>query len=237
MDAVFEPIALSVMLIAAITIYAVVMKNLFPRLFLRIRYSVAGNFGRGLKKFKSQNGRAVLYEPTPSVRKFIHNYVLYTNGGYKYLRCTLDEKIRTVSYCVVMYNNRNRVIDSIEISERIGDLPRTRDLLLHQSTSYIALILKSVNEQEVTSSKYMYYRVADLILYWIFVSAFSFAFLLLSATLADTFIGTVLSTKTMLLDDITYYIPGGIFVGFVCTMLFIMNGGKNGIAVKLNGRK
>lgn len=237
MNAVFEPIALVVMLFAAITIYAVIMKNLFPTLFLKVRYSVGGDFGRGLKRFKSQNGRAVLYEPGPSIRKYIHSYALYTNGGYKYLRCKLDERIRTVSYAVVMYNNKNRVIDSIEISERIGDTPSTKDLLLHQNTSYVALILRSVNEQEITSRKYMHYRVFDLVLYYVFVSLFSFGFILLGAFFINALVEMLFSSKTMLLDDILHYVLGSLFVGFVCTWLFVLNGKKNGIVVRFNGRK
>ena len=142
-----------------------------------------------------------------------------------------------MSYCVVMFNNRNKVIDSIELSERIGDLPRTRDLLLHHKTSYIALILKGVNEEDVETKKYMYYSVVDLVVYTLLVSVFSFAFIWLCAFIANAFIEMVFSSKTVLLDYIPQYIPGGIFVGLVCMVLFILNGGKNGITVSLNGRK
>ena len=237
MSSVLETIALALLAILAIALYIAAMKTLLPRFVLRVRYSSSPYLGRGLKKYKSEGGRAVLYEPHPRIRKYIRTYALYAKGGYKYLRCKVDEKIRTLSYVVLMYNNKDKVIDSLEVYEKIGDAPMTKELSVHQDTSYVALVLKSVNEERVEAEAYSYYRVFDLVMYAILSVVFTYAMLLFTALSVNTLVHSISGSQTVLLDNLKIYAMSAILVGAFCTMICAVKGDKNGIAVRLNGKK
>ena len=61
--------------------YVVLLSDVFPKCFLKTRYAYSSSMGRGLKKFVFPNGRGVLYEPHPHIRKYVNKYLLFATDG------------------------------------------------------------------------------------------------------------------------------------------------------------
>ena len=146
MEKIINLILLLFLLVLGVIFYFVLMVTVLPKL-LKIESSIRTSSDRGLKKYIYPEGRGIVYEPHPSIRKYVNRYVLYTKDGYKYLKCKLDISVERLNYSVVMFNRFNRVIDVIEVSERNISLGETQAVTLHGDTSYIAFVLDSVNEE------------------------------------------------------------------------------------------
>jgi len=163
-----------VLMIIELIIYLILVGTVLPKWFMKVRCSVTESRDRGMKKYIFPEGRGVAYEPHPSVRKYIHRYVLFVSEGYKYIKCRLDDGITHLNYTVVMFNNRNKVIDVIDVSERRPRNAETGAVQIHQDTSYVALIPNTVNGERLHAKKIMYRRVSDICLYAAFISVLSF---------------------------------------------------------------
>ncbi len=139
-----QSILSSVVGVLGLILYYILMVIAMPKI-LNNHSSIRTTSDRGLKKFLYPNGRAVVYETHPNIRKYVPQYLLYTEDGYKYLTCKLDESVKHIEYSVVMFNNRDRVLDVIEVDERNISSEESRRVMLHSDTSYIALSLNKVN--------------------------------------------------------------------------------------------
>ena len=144
MEQIIQSILLLFLMILAFILYFILMGTVFPKL-LKISCSVRESSDRGLKKYVYPTGRGIAYEPHPSIRKYIHRYILFTNDGYKYIQCKVDEAVVEANYTVVMFNRKNQVVDVLDVSEKNILKRETRAVMLHAETSYISLILNSVN--------------------------------------------------------------------------------------------
>ena len=174
-DTLIKALCLAVLFIFEIILFLVVTGSVLPAIFMRVRCSVRTTRDRGMKKYVFPEGRAVAYEPEPSTRKYIHRYVLFVSEGYKYLKCRVDEGVGYINYSVVMFNNKNKVVDVIDVKEKGIKEAETGAVRLHPDTSYIALIPNSVNGVRIHKKKIMYRRTVDVCLYGFLLSLVSHA--------------------------------------------------------------
>ena len=156
MYVIINTASISLQFIVSLTLYIALMKYVFPRCIMRVRYSLSDKLGRGIKKCVYPSGRGVVYEPHPSVRKYVPRYALLTNDGYKCIKCQLDRNVKSLKYSVVMFNRKNRVIDVINVSETVGRAGESQFVMLHQQTSYVAFSLNEVNDSRVESGYMLY---------------------------------------------------------------------------------
>lgn len=166
-------ICLVLVAILGIAVYVFIISTVFPKFILKIRCSFSASRDRGLKKYVYPSGRGVVYEPYPTLRKYVDRYVLFTHEGYKYLKCHLTGNIGDVNYSIVMFNNKNEVVDVIDVNERVsGD--ETDAVLLHHETSYISLILNRVNQTSLNSEAPYYCKRKSIFGYGAAVTLLSF---------------------------------------------------------------
>ncbi len=175
MNKVIQMVLASVVIIFAIAAYVFIIKNVLPRFVIKRRYFCDENLGRGLKKYKSENGRAVVYEPHPSIRKYIKQYALISDGGYKYLECSLDSGVNHIVYNVVMLDRNDKILDVIEVMEFTAKRQLSQMVYLHPDTSYIALTVSAANGERIPSGDISYYRRKDVILFGAAVALLTFA--------------------------------------------------------------
>lgn len=162
-----EIFAYILMVPITLAIYAFVMSSLFPKHLLKISYDVSPIMGRGLKKFVYPEGRAVLYEAQPDIRKYVERYALFTLEGYKYLQLTIGSGVKSYTASIVMLNNKNRVLDVISLSETTSGALRSRPTRIHGETSYVAISMTSVNGVELDSPAFAMTRLREILVYFI----------------------------------------------------------------------
>jgi hypothetical protein len=225
------------LLIAGIILHFVLIKDVLFKYILKADYSLDKYLGRGIKRFTLPDGRGVLYEPHPSARKYIRKYTLYAMDGYKYLQCKTDKKIGTLSYSVVMLNNRNRIIDTLSITEDTEHSAKTQPVMLHPETSYIALVLESVDGLLVNSSPFRFYKLYRILLLALSVAVLSFAELFAFSSFACFIMNKFLSMSANALASMEMYILIAAVSAVVFAAAAVANGYKNGIRVAINDKK
>ena len=150
-------------MLATVGAYAFSMRYFLPKYVIKRGYYIEENLGRGLKKFVSDNGRALLYEPHPSIRKYINQYAIVCENGNKYLQCFVDRGANRMIYSVIMIDRNDKVIDVLEVEEVTAKRTLTQPVYLHPDTSYVALILGAVNREQLPNSYVSYYTMKSII--------------------------------------------------------------------------
>jgi hypothetical protein len=146
---VLEAILISLVFFA----YTFVVGTVLPKRFLKIVYLPGGPTDRGLRKYVFPEGRGIVYEPNPSVRKYVTLYILFVKDGVKYIRCKLDGAVGFLSYKVVAFDNQNNMLDVISVSDTALSDGTSRSVMLPKDTSYVAYVLCSVNGKRILKAE------------------------------------------------------------------------------------
>ncbi len=236
MENVVEVVSRSMLLLASLAVFWYFVKAVIPRFILRIDYSFDTALGRGLKKYRYPGGRAVVYEPHPSVRKYINKYALFTNDGYKYLKCLVDKGVSVMEYSVIMLNNRDKVIDVLDVRSKIGG-SETKEVLLHPDTSYVAVNLESVNGMGVKGTVECRYKLSRVCAYFLAVAAASFAELYLMAYTVEDLLNTAFELGVTLTQSTASYIAWSVLAAGLSVAVLLIYSGRKGIKVVINGKR
>ncbi len=160
----------AVLVLLEIILYFILLGSVLPKI-LRPFCNIRECGDRGLEKYVYPEGRGILYEPHPAFRKYVRQYALYTNLGYKYLKCKLDEEILHVKYTVVMFNKDNKILDVLNVNERNIPGTESKEIRLHHSTSYISLSVLEANGKPLESKTAVCCKLWRLITYSTLVAA------------------------------------------------------------------
>lgn len=226
-------VAMSAMVVAVFVLYFVMMNTVLPRFLLKMKTSVGGYLGRGLGKYTYQGGRGISYELHPSLRKYVKKYVLFTNEGYKYLSCLVGHGVVSLSYSIVMLNRKNKVIDVLDVDETVGISGKTAPVLLHHETSYVALLLKSVNGARVKTRNVFYYTLSGTLAYALAVTVLGFAVTVFASEMLETLVYKFSGIHYLLCPEAATFILPALVIGVLCTTMMLHRGRKKGISVRL----
>ena len=174
-EIILEITAQVILCLMSLSVYVFLVSNVIPTHIFKIRYDMSDHLGRGLRKFTYPDGRAVTYEPHPSVRKYINKYALFTLDGYKYLQLKNGDVTKSYSARVITFNNRHRIIDILDITESLSVASTSSPIRLNDKTSYIALILNEANGKKICNQDYMKMTVEDMVKYLIAMFVFTLA--------------------------------------------------------------
>ena len=210
--------------------YILLISDVLPRCFLRIRYSYIPSLGRGLKKYKFPNGRGILYEPHPSMRKYVNKYLLFVSDGYKYLKCCFDECVGEIKYSVAMIDNKDKVIDVISVEEQTRYTGGSETVLLHPDTSYVALVLDSVNGIE-NERLFSYAKLSGVIMYFLSVVAITLTAMFAFKTMAEQIVYDSFNIVLTNNSSPLYFIPFSLMVGAFAVAMFLISAARKGIRV------
>ena len=222
MEIIVNTICLSVLVLLEIALYLMLAGKVFPKMLKR-RYSISENCGRGLKKYVYPSGRGISYEPVPAIRKYVNRYLLFTDNGYKYFKCRIDEKVKDIAYTIVMRNNKNKVIDVIEVKSKNVEGRDLDPVLVHGDTSYVELILNSVNGNAVENEETAHYRLRDLLFYTLAMSVLSFAELVFAYSMINMCFSWWQKGNVWAEISVIYFIIAGLLIGIVCGAMAFLN--------------
>jgi len=232
MESIVKLIILAVLGITEIAVYLIFVGTFLPKKLLKPRFSLDQSRDRGLRKYVYPTGRGITYEPHPLMRHGIKSYILFTNDGYKYIKCRLVSGIHTIGYSVVMFNSKNQMIDIIDITQTgIRDC-ETEQVRLHEDTSYVNVVLISVNQKPQPQCGFLYYKVLNLCLYMGAVAVVSFLQMIVFKVGTDMLLG-VLSDLVANADaykvSVSDTILPSLFIGFFAGAMVCLRYATKGI--------
>lgn len=213
--------------LATLSAYVFLLCQLFPKHLLKINYDVSEHLGRGLEKFTYPDGRAVTYEPHPSIRKYINKYALFTLDGYKYLQFRIDSALTSYSAKVIIFDNKNNIVDILTVTENVASATDSSPIRLHHSTSYVAVILESANRVQLSPKPYMNMKVRDMAKYFVGVF-FATLFEFMHAVSLFNYINSAKSVGTIVYS--TAFAPAFI-AGLACLAVTVVTRMKKGVKV------
>lgn len=237
MESIVNSISEAILLLASLAVFAIIIKRVLPTIILRVDYSIAKGLGRGLEKYVYSDGRAVSYEPHPSIRKYIGKYLLFTYCGYKYFKCRVDNGVSTLKFYLFMFDNRDRIIDTLEVNARIGNKGETEKILLHPDTSYIALNVDAVNGLGVKKTVNCSYRRWRIAVYYFSLALLAFLETFLCAAVTENFLFTVCDMRVEMTESVGVYLLFAMTAAALGTLILLTGSKKRGIGVSGNGNE
>ena len=224
------------LMLTSLVLYVFLMSSVLPKWLLRIECSHGAGRDRGLRKYKYPTGRGVVYEPHPSVRKYVNLYALYTHNGYKYFKCKPDISVRRISYDIVIFDNKNRIIDVIGVEENLKSLGTMSTVALPRETSYVSFCLNSVGADSFKPRFSLYYSLKNVLIYGAAVAVVSFAQMLALGIGLERFIVLVLAVENFKMNVLHFVLPA-LIMGVMFTLIILRHQTGKGIKVLFNEKK
>lgn len=153
-NTILQVTAILVALLAVMVLYAVLVSHLIPKRTLRPRY-VARRGDRGISRYRTEEGYAVVYAPGVHCATGITQYVLLHGGedGMKSIVCKTDGKVDQIQYDIAVFDAVGQLIDVLSVTDVVSGHRYTKAVALPQATSYVSVIPRRVNEKSVCEDR------------------------------------------------------------------------------------
>lgn len=148
----------AVLVLIFISLYTYVVGSWLPKYLLKIKYIPGTTTDRGLRKYRFPEGRGVVYEPNPSIRKYVSLYMLFVKDGAKYIKCKLADNVGFFKYAAVVFDNQDKVIDVIKVNDTSSN-GMSKSVMLPTGASYVSFVLYSVNGKNILGKEPFEYDV------------------------------------------------------------------------------
>lgn len=220
MDTVMTYILGAIIGVALVAVYSFVMRSLLPKL-LRVKYLTHESTDRGLHRYIYEGGRAITYEPHPSFRKYVNMYSLFTNNGYKYVRCKLDDEVSRIRYTVTTFDKNHKVIDVVSVNEKVSTRGQSAPVLLHHKTSYVCLKVLSVNGSDYKHEPLIHVKNKNVVIYAVAAIITTFAAMAVFALGIRFFIEEIIDKSIPLSFDLLYFAVPAIAIGLIYALTVV----------------
>lgn len=165
--------------VMAMLVYVYLVSSVYPWLCMHAVWirgkDVSSRGDRGVRRVRFPEGRGVVYEPHPSVQRYVPKYALYTRNGQKYIRLSVHPKASYIRYDVAVFNVRGRMLEVLEVSERITSVGVSRSVRLPDKTAYTCVIPRRVDAE---------YRGGDITVGYSLIGVIIMAALTVATTVA-----------------------------------------------------
>ena len=145
--------------------YAILVGFVLPKCILKVQFNENLSTDRGMAKFVFPEGRGVTYEPHPSYRRYVNSYILYSQNGYKYLKCKAAEEVKKLIYEIYMFDNKNRVVDVLRINETFPKSTIGLAIPMHSATSYVKFELLETDSVTFENRKCAYIDAKNVFIF------------------------------------------------------------------------
>lgn len=125
--------------------------------------SAAGD--RGLRRVTFKEGRAVVYEPTPAARRYVPAYALIKREGRVHLLLRLNPRVAYIRYDVLCFDSRGRLLDLLQVSERVTAAGESRPVRLPTATVYTRVVPRRVDKMYEDHSVAAVYSLGGMAVY------------------------------------------------------------------------
>lgn len=229
MELIVAYVAKALVLIISMILYVYLFSTIVPKFIMKLRMVKENTRDRGLKKFVYPNGRSILYETELAVRRYVSSYALYTEDGYKYIKCKAADDVTFLKYDVYAFDNRNNIIDVIGVTESLAQDRYTTAVSLPPDTSYVRFVLR------VVDNKYRSNRIVagySIIRYGICAGVVALA-TAIEASLIYSLINDILKEGLKLKIDLS----GGFGMTFMVLGISLLTAGLTVLAYMRNCKK
>ena len=105
-----------------------------------------------LKKERTTNSVNRIYLTSGETKRFIKKYVVCKSAYEKYLVCNFTEKFSSISYFVVQFSRRKKVISVLEITQKDLTDTTSKIIALKKSCSRVNVVVGTVDGTEINKN-------------------------------------------------------------------------------------
>lgn len=186
-DQILSAVSVVFFVFISIVFYVFCVSSFLPRTMIKLKFIPEEIKDRGLKKFIFDNGRSIVYEPSPEIRKYVHQYTLMEMYGTKFIKCKIAANINSINYDVIVFDCRGKMIDIVGVRENISEPGYTSTVGLPADTSYASIVLRKVDKVYTSKAKVAEYRPLSLCAFSIVTILLSVAEVYFIKELVDSF--------------------------------------------------
>ena len=137
--------------IMALILFVVLVITLSTTRLLRNRYYYPFHLDEMIKNTKSINSDNYIYFTTGATKDYIPKYVICKTLYDKYLVCNFSREYKNITYFVVQYTRRKRVLSVLKCDER-ETTNSSKIISLNTRCKYVNVVVGTVNEQTINSN-------------------------------------------------------------------------------------
>ena len=134
-------------LVASIVVYIILITMVLPKGILKVVYKIKEPTDRGSKKCLFNERNCIVYNSGKENKRYIKQYIILQEDGYKSLKCKLAPLVDYLDYDVVLFNRYNKPFGIINVKEDILGFELTRSTMLPDETAYVRIVIRKVNKQ------------------------------------------------------------------------------------------
>lgn len=153
-NTILAVVGMGLVLLVAMILYILLVSRLIPGYTLRPHY--VGRIGdRGIRRYRTEAGHAVLYAPGRRCASGITQYILLhgKEDGLKTITCKTNGKVDKIRYDIAVFDGSGRLIDVLDVTDTLSGERYTKAVVLPQATSYVSVILRQVNGKQVCADR------------------------------------------------------------------------------------
>ena len=152
-------------ILAAVGIYVFLVASVYPWLTMRLAWRRKHPYAdRGIKRVKFPAGRGMVCEPDLRVRRYVPRYALFVSDGIKYIRMQTHPRVNYLRCDVVTFDSRGRLLDVLEVAERLTSAGITKAVRLPTATAYACVIPRRVDGEYVGEELAVGYSVRGTVI-------------------------------------------------------------------------
>lgn len=101
-----------------------------------------------IKTVKASNSKNSIYLTSGETAKFVKKYVICKTVYEKFLICNFAKSFQNISFFVVQYNGRKRVVQVLKITQR-GTEDSSRVIALSKKCKYVNIIISKADGRDI----------------------------------------------------------------------------------------
>ena len=153
-------------ILVAVGIYVFLVASVYPWLTMHLAWRGKHPYtDRGLARVKFPTGRGIICQPDIRVRPYVPQYALFVREGKKYIRLQVHPRTNYIRYDVVTFDRRGKLLDVLEVAERLSSRGSTRAVRLPTATAYASVIPRQVDGEYVGKDLIIGYSLVGTVVY------------------------------------------------------------------------
>jgi len=193
--------ALASAFILTSAIYVFFVSRFLPKMLLSPKYSHKMPSDRGLKKYLFPKGRAVVYKPSCGVSEYVDQYILQSKSGEKSIVCKVNDKVEKIKYDVSAFDVGGKLIDIIQVEEKLKFTNITAETELPLDTAYVGIVVKEINGEILKDAPKLSFSAIKLGIF--------FVICIILSVIESLFARGLIAKVIYLIDDSADIVGGG----------------------------
>lgn len=155
----------AIILLVGLFAYVYLIAYVLPLFLIRPVYNNDKIGDRGIKKYIFDNGRAIVYDPSIEVKKYIDQYVLFDDGKKRCLQCKITDDVYSIKLRVLTFDSSDKPL-GVFIAKDLATGKNTTGIIeLPIETAYVSIEVAEVNNNRMNLETRVGFSVVKLGIY------------------------------------------------------------------------